>query len=82
MGWTKEQLLAIQSRNSNILVSAGAGSGKTAVLTERIVSLIKEGHSINSLLVLTFTNLAAEEMKERVRKKLKAEKDNKCQEAL
>ena len=53
------------------------------VLTERIVSLIKEGHPIESLLVLTFTNLAADEMKERVRKKLTKEIDNElCKEAL
>ena len=71
MAFTEEQLLAINKRNSNILVSAGAGSGKTAVLTERIVSLIKEGVDLNKLLVLTFTNAAALEMKERVRQKLK-----------
>ena len=83
MKWTKEQSAAINTRGSNILISAGAGSGKTAVLTERIVSLIKEGHPIESLLVLTFTNLAADEMKERVRKKLTKEKDNElCKEAL
>ena len=67
MAWTKEQEAAITTRGNNILVSAGAGSGKTAVLTERITSLIKEGHSIKSLLVLTFTNAAAAEMKERIR---------------
>ncbi len=83
MEWTKEQSAAINTRGSNILISAGAGSGKTAVLTERIVSLIKEGHPIESLLVLTFTNLAADEMKERVRKKLTKEIDNElCKEAL
>ena len=78
MAWTSEQLLAMSERGKNILVSAGAGSGKTAVLTERIVRLIEEGHNIKSLLVLTFTNAAAAEMKGRVRDKLKERyKDNK-----
>ena len=71
MAWTKEQQAAIDTRGQNILVSAGAGSGKTAVLTERIVNLVHEGHSLDKLLVITFTNLASLEMKERVRKKLK-----------
>ena len=52
MAWTDEQLEAISKRGTNILVSAGAGSGKTAVLTERITTLIQEGHHINSLLDL------------------------------
>ena len=83
MAWTDEQLEAISKRGTNILVSAGAGSGKTAVLTERITTLIQEGHHINSLLVLTFTNAAAEEMRERVRKRLKELSDNEyCNEAL
>ncbi len=69
--FTKEQLEAINYEGENILVSAGAGSGKTAVLTERIVRKIQEGCNINELLVLTFTKAAAVEMKERVRKKLK-----------
>lgn len=75
--WSSEQKLAIEARNSNILVSAGAGSGKTAVLTERIISHIREGHSLKNLLVLTFTNAAAEEMKERVRKALIKNKNEK-----
>jgi len=69
--WTKEQLDAINLDNSNIIVSAGAGSGKTAVLTERVLRKVKDGVNINELLVLTFTNAAAAEMKERIRKKLK-----------
>ena len=69
--WTKEQELAIESSGSNIIVSAGAGSGKTAVLTERVVRKIINGANINRLLILTFTNLAALEMKERIRKELK-----------
>ena len=71
--WTKEQLEAIQKDKSNIIVSAGAGSGKTAVLSERVIRKIKDGVHINELLILTFTNNAAKEMKERIRKRLKEE---------
>lgn len=73
MGWTREQDLAInhKSENGNLLVSASAGSGKTAVLTERVFRIIAEQHAeLNSLLVLTFTNYAAQEMRDRIRKKL------------
>ena len=65
--WTNEQLEAINKTGSNIIVSAGAGSGKTAVLTERVITKIKNGISIDSLLILTFTKAAANEMKERIR---------------
>ena len=68
MGWTKEQQQAIDLEGKNIIVSAGAGSGKTAVLTERVLRKLKSGIHINELLVLTFTNAAAAEMKERIRK--------------
>lgn len=71
--FTKEQQEAIDKEGMNILVSAGAGSGKTAVLTERVLRKIKEGTSIDQLLILTFTNKAALEMKERIRKKLQKE---------
>ena len=71
--WTNEQLLAINEEGKNIIVSAGAGSGKTAVLTNRVIRKIKEGTKINELLILTFTNLAAKEMKERIKKNLKKE---------
>lgn len=67
--WTAEQQRAI-SANGNLLVSAGAGSGKTAVLTARIVRLIRGGESINSILCVTFTNAAAAEMKKRIEKSL------------
>ena len=60
---TMEQQLAINKEGSNILVSAGAGSGKTAVLTERVCRKVKEGIDIRKILVLTFTNEAAGEMK-------------------
>ena len=66
--WTKEQELAINTEGSNIIVSAGAGSGKTAVLTERVITKLKKGVHINELLILTFTNNAAAEMKERIKK--------------
>lgn len=70
MAWTKEQNLAIYTRGSNIVVSAGAGSGKTAVLSERMLDFVLKGNNITEALVLTFTNAAASEMKERIRKKL------------
>ena len=63
-----EQLKAIDSHGKNIIVSAGAGSGKTAVLTERIKRILLSGVKANQLLVLTFTNAAAAEMKERITK--------------
>lgn len=66
--WTPEQQDAINLEGENIIVSAGAGSGKTAVLTERVLRKLKNGIHINELLVLTFTNAAAAEMKERIRK--------------
>ena len=65
--WTKEQKQAIDLEGSNILVSAGAGSGKTAVLSERVLRKVKDGVSVDDILVLTFTNAAAKEMKERIR---------------
>ncbi len=71
MGWTDEQLRAITEKNGNILVSAAAGSGKTAVLVERIIRLITDKEKpvdIDRLLVVTFTKAAASEMKERIGK--------------
>lgn len=69
--WTTEQEEAITRMGSNIIVSAGAGSGKTAVLTERTIRKLLNGGNINRLLILTFTNAAAGEMKERIRKAIK-----------
>ena len=69
--WTIDQEKAITSVGSNIIVSAGAGSGKTAVLTERTIRKLLNGTDINRLLILTFTNAAAAEMKERIRKAIK-----------
>jgi ATP-dependent helicase/nuclease subunit A len=75
--WTEEQLSAINLRNKNILVSAAAGSGKTAVLVNRIIKLIKEDKiDIDKLLVVTFTNAAASEMRERIGNALEEEIEN------
>lgn len=75
--WTAEQKQAIESRNCNLLVSAAAGSGKTAVLVQRILSLvIKDQIDVDQMLVVTFTNAAASEMKERIgREMLKASQE-------
>ena len=72
--WTEEQQQAIDCEGKNIIVSAGAGSGKTAVLTERVIRKLKSGIHIDELLVLTFTNAAAAEMKERIRKAIRKTK--------
>ena len=79
--WTSEQQDAIYEKNSNILVAAAAGSGKTAVLVERIINkIINEKIDIDKLLVVTFTNAAASEMRERVLdaiyKKLEEDSEN------
>ena len=68
MAWTPEQQQAIDEEGKNIIVSAGAGSGKTAVLTARTLRKLQSGIHVNQLLILTFTNAAAAEMKERIRK--------------
>lgn len=65
--WTKEQLQAIKKNGNNILVAAAAGSGKTAVLVERIINkIINEKIDIDKLLIVTFTNAAASEMREKI----------------
>ena len=71
--WTDEQWQAIYEDGKNIIVSAGAGSGKTAVLTERVIRKLKDGIPVNRLLILTFTKAAAVETKDRIRKKIKKE---------
>ena len=68
--WTKEQEEAIIKSGSNIIVSAGAGSGKTAVLSERVINKIQNGIHVNELLILTFTRAEADEMKDRIIKKI------------
>lgn len=84
--WTEEQKKVIDVRNKNVLVSAAAGSGKTAVLVERILSLVcgegenEEPLDVDRLLVVTFTKAAAAEMRERVgqalEKRLEADPEN------
>ena len=67
--WTNEQLQAIETRRCNLLVAAAAGSGKTAVLVERIIRIITNEENpvdIDKLLVVTFTSAAASEMRERI----------------
>ena len=67
--WTNEQLQAIETRRCNLLVAAAAGSGKTAVLVERIIRIITDDENpvdIDRLLVVTFTSAAAAEMRERI----------------
>ena len=81
--WTEEQMQVITQHHKNILVSAAAGSGKTAVLVERIIRMISEGDhpiDIDRLLVVTFTKAAALEMRERIstaiEKKLAEDEEN------
>ena len=78
MNWTLQQQKAIEERGSSLLVSAAAGSGKTAVLVERIRRLVmEEGVGLDHMLVVTFTRAAAGEMKEKIYKSLsKALQDN------
>ena len=74
VSWTEEQLKVLKVRNKNVLVSAAAGSGKTAVLVERILKLvIEEKIDIDNLLVVTYTEAAAGEMRERILKALEAQ---------
>ena len=75
MKWTEEQQKVIDTRDRNILVSAAAGSGKTAVLVARILALVTDpAHpvDIDRLLIVTFTNAAAGEMRQRIRDALEA----------
>lgn len=71
--WNEEQSKAIDTRDCSVLVSAAAGSGKTAVLVERVIKLLIDKNSgvmADELLIVTFTNLAAEEMKTRINKRI------------
>lgn len=72
--WSDDQLNIINTRDKNILVSAAAGSGKTAVLVARIISLIESGIDVDKILIVTFTKAAAAEMKERVLRTLEEKK--------
>ncbi len=72
--WTEKQTLAIQTKDKNLLVSASAGSGKTAVLVERILRMVKSKYlQTDEILAITFTKAAAGELKQRIRKTLKEE---------
>ena len=75
--WTQQQTNAIQSPSSKIICTAAAGSGKTAVMIERVVRLLREGADPESFLVVTFTNAAASEMKQKIRNRLREERQNK-----
>ena len=69
MGWTIEQEKAIKTRDRTLLVSAAAGSGKTATLTERIIQSIlddKNPSDISRMLIATYTNAAVDELKDRI----------------
>lgn len=71
--FTDQQWEAIHSTGSNLLISASAGSGKTMVLVNRIIEQIKKGTAVDELLVVTFTNAAAKEMKQRIQKAIQNE---------
>ena len=71
--WNSDQLSAITSFGGNILVSAAAGSGKTAVLVERVIRMLTDEQNpvdADRLLIVTFTRLAAAEMRTRINKEL------------
>jgi len=70
MNLTQAQRAAVEAREENILISAAAGSGKTSVLAQRIVALCEAGGDVRRLLVCTFTNTAAAEMRERISRQL------------
>ena len=72
MAWTNDQLRAIKTRGGKILVSAAAGSGKTAVLSERVLDFVLNGGSTSKLLIVTFTEAAAIEMKTRIKVKIES----------
>ena len=63
---TKEQRAAVENRGGSLLVSAAAGSGKTRVLVERLMSYVEQGDDIDQFLVITFTNTAAAELRDRI----------------
>ena len=65
---TEEQKRAIEATGSNVIVSAGAGSGKTFVLKSRVQRKVINETTVDKLIILTFTNAAAQEMKDRIRK--------------
>lgn len=72
MPFTKEQEKAINDQNTDILVSASAGSGKTTVLVQRVLKKVLSGTSVDKLLIVTFTKAAAQEMKQRIKNEINA----------
>ena len=74
--WTAQQKMVIESGERRLICSAAAGSGKTAVMVERVIRMIREGADPEALLVVTFTNAAAAEMKEKIRNRLREERKN------
>lgn len=83
--WTGEQKTVIELRDCNILVSAAAGSGKTAVLVERILSKLTDPNhpvDIDHLLIVTFTNAAAGEMRERIREALEKKLEEEAMDSV
>ncbi len=76
--WTEQQKKVIGSDERRLICSAAAGSGKTAVMVERIVRLLREGADPESFLVVTFTNAAAAEMKEKIRNRLREERNDRA----
>ncbi len=75
MKWTEEQLRIINGRGKNLLVSASAGSGKTTVMIERIISLLQDGYRIEDFLVSTFTKASAADMKHKLMARLRESGD-------
>ena len=71
MRWTADQARVITSRGKNLLVAAAAGSGKTTVLVERVMRLVEEGANIDEMLIVTFTRAAANDMREKFRKRFR-----------
>lgn len=76
INWTTEQKQAIFDTDKDILVSAAAGSGKTTILIERVIEKILNGQDVDKLLIVTFTKLAAKEMKDRLISRLRVEINN------
>ena len=74
--WTASQQQVIQSEARELICTAAAGSGKTAVMIERIVRFLREGVEPGSFLMITFTNAAASEMREKLKKRLLQERSN------
>ncbi|HEY2769547.1 MAG TPA: UvrD-helicase domain-containing protein, partial [Solirubrobacteraceae bacterium] len=72
VSWTEEQLVAIERRHGNLLLAAGAGSGKTSVLVERFVrAVLEDGAEVSAILTITFTEKAAAELRDRIRRRLR-----------